>query len=303
MGSVGPVSVSVCAANTHQPFPVVTHGDKTYIVASPGLEYEVVLEMPVASSHPAHRLMIVDMDVDGLNVGYGQPLYGAVHGMKPKFDYLREGKGAFKLKFASVQQSSGSSQSQQASIGAGNSDSSSVGLFELKLWSAIEAQEPPSQPPRDYLHPSRPKQHTQQLPEGKKWFTASTLRSESGSQVALPESYSKLKRVSSLGSLKLYYETAPVLLLRKVLNPSLPQHAAILASAQQPLQPQLPATQFQLQPPLLPSSSQAQDNQQGGARLKRERDAQDEGGNNVSLIDLTEKKQAKMHTEDPFLKC
>eukprot|EP00967_Tisochrysis_lutea_P059582 scaffold75961_cov23-Tisochrysis_lutea.AAC.1 len=111
MGSVGPVSVSVCAANTHQPFPVVTHGDKTYIVASPGLEYEVVLEMPVASSHPAHRLMIVkqdmlhsnkpeeaageekddcvDMDVDGLNVGYGQPLYGAVHGMKPKFDYLR----------------------------------------------------------------------------------------------------------------------------------------------------------------------------------------------------------------------
>eukprot|EP00983_Pelagomonas_calceolata_P000044 994-Pelagomonas_calceolata.AAC.4 len=70
------------------------------------------------------------------------------------------------------------------------------------------------------------------------------------------------------------------------------EHAAILASAQQPLQPQLPATQFQLQPPLLPSSSQAQDNQQGGARLKRERDAQDEGGNNVSLIDLTEKKQA-----------
>eukprot|EP00775_Hariotina_reticulata_P003766 gene3766-4025_t len=74
------------------------------------------------------------------------------------------------------------------------------------------------------------------LPEGKKWFLAPGLKAEAGSVQSRTESWSftKYQEVLKLPSAQLRYDSHEALLLRKVLNPNIAEHRAILQTCKDP---------------------------------------------------------------------
>ena len=65
---------------------------------------------------------------------------------------------------------------------------------------------------------------------GKKWFMRPSLKADSGDIVGKPFSFSttRYEKIRHVATLSMRMETAAILTLRKVLNPELPAHQAII---------------------------------------------------------------------------
>eukprot|EP00878_Enallax_costatus_P016555 GHUV01017370.1.p1 GENE.GHUV01017370.1~~GHUV01017370.1.p1 ORF type:complete len:296 (+),score=74.51 GHUV01017370.1:53-889(+) len=77
---------------------------------------------------------------------------------------------------------------------------------------------------------------SKKLPEGKKWFLQPGLKAETGSLSSKTHCWNtkEYRKLCELPSLKIKYDTAENLQLRRILKPSNPQHAAILQNSNNP---------------------------------------------------------------------
>eukprot|EP00245_Coleochaete_scutata_P009233 TRINITY_DN2987_c0_g2_i2.p1 TRINITY_DN2987_c0_g2~~TRINITY_DN2987_c0_g2_i2.p1 ORF type:complete len:339 (+),score=43.82 TRINITY_DN2987_c0_g2_i2:180-1196(+) len=211
-----------------QTLPQIEHGGVTYVVSNPGETFEVYVR------HWAHKELTIKMTVDGKCVGYG--LCGSP-GAWAVFTGFFQGP---RTKRAFVFAKPDSTNSIPASSNTATTEGS-VGLLEASFYEQVKYACPGATCShcqfKGHLENTRYKPviksaESVAAKEGKNFFLAPSLCVTAGDihTKNLGQREKIHKRVSgkSLFSARVHCQTAEALVLRKVLDPKKPEHAALL---------------------------------------------------------------------------
>ncbi|KAJ9529869.1 hypothetical protein QJQ45_022278 [Haematococcus lacustris] len=237
--------------------PIVVSGSRVTLVSSPGVEYAVTvrsidnvsfLAFPCqrvsSSGSPMRSIAImlmraacyawctqVVLKVDGKAIGYAATLRAQYPSYKFK-GYMGgpdcQPNQLTNFKFAAAQTLTATSAEDVSNI-----QDLKHGKLQLELWQSEEAPRK-AWPAAAVLVNSGFSAGTgaqlARLPEGKKFFMAPSLSTSGGSRGKVMNLVQGCKVVRLLADLTIDTETCATLVLRKVLDPRLPDHAAVLAA-------------------------------------------------------------------------
>ncbi|KAL6751024.1 hypothetical protein V8C86DRAFT_735979 [Haematococcus lacustris] len=224
-------AVSVISASTKQAMPIVVSGSRVTLVSSPGVEYAVTVRSIDNVSFLAFPRQRVVLKVDGKAIGYAATLRAQYPSYK--FKGYMGGPGCqpnqlTNFKFAATQTLTATSAEDVSNI-----QDLKHGKLQLELWHSEEAPRK-ARPAAAVLVNSGFSAGTgaqlARLPEGKKFFMAPSLSTSGGSRGKVMNLVQGCKLVRLLADLTIDTETCATLVLRKVLDPRLPDHAAVLAA-------------------------------------------------------------------------
>ncbi|KAK9824740.1 hypothetical protein WJX74_003623 [Apatococcus lobatus] len=198
----------------------LSHGTDRYVVGLPGNPFEVQVTAPAAMFRSAPTLRVC-LTIDGQSVGVSKILSES-HPSTVFEGFVNTVKGEQRYS----QFLFGKPQDAPQSSGAGSSRDKNTGGLEISIEHVQSSGHHVSLP----KHTSNPAAGASKPVEGKKWFMRPSLKADSGDIVGKPFTFSTTRydKVRHLATLSLRMETAAILTLRKVLNPKLPAHQAII---------------------------------------------------------------------------
>ncbi|WIA29578.1 hypothetical protein OEZ86_012070 [Tetradesmus obliquus] len=223
------ISCKILNKHTKEVLPTLIHNGQNYIVTEAGTEFEVKVRLDNHTAQP-HKIRLT---IDGIDVGFSKIMYGDSRISEATFEgYLQQqanndGPSLYRaFKF-------GACKPAEDAATVDHPDEIKAGRIELACDVVVatgyqDTSQPIGKPVVVGDEAARKK-----LPEGKKWFLAPGLKAEAGSTVASSTkwNYTVYTPVSLLAPIKLRYDTADNLILRKILNPSKPEHRAILRAS------------------------------------------------------------------------
>ncbi|KAL6755452.1 hypothetical protein V8C86DRAFT_2677199 [Haematococcus lacustris] len=309
LGAFFAVSVST---STGQEMPILVSGSRVTLVSSPGIEYAVTVRNVDNVSFIAFPCQSVGLKVDGKAIGYNATLQA--HRSSYKFTGYMGGPGCqpnqlTNFKFAAAQTLTATSAEDVSNI-----QDLKHGKLQLELWQSQEAPKK-ARPAAAVVVNSGFSAGTgaqpARLPDGKKFFMAPSLSTSGGSRGEVVNLVQGCPLVRLLAELTIDTETCATLVLRKVLDPRQPAHAAVLAAwgpggSALPLPPPQPAP---VAPVLPPATRQVQRGLGQGEstprqQVKRERQAGGSGAGGSAppaprtaqcpVVDLTQGEESRV---------
>lgn len=222
------IEVAVTRPNNGAAYANLKHGQDQYVVGVAGQPFDIRLSAP--KSQFISSAMSIRVHVDGLPVGH-HPHLKASRRSKILRGFVTTVQGQhFVRQFVFGQ---GSAQPGDSQAGDGLT-SSRTGTIEIEV-TAVEKTSKTKTPCSNVQGVNT---ELGQAVEGKKWFMQPSLSAQQGEVVGKPIRFSSkvYKTVRSLMKCTIRMETAPILVLRKLLNPDIPAHQAIINQSEAPAQ-------------------------------------------------------------------
>ncbi|KAL3156154.1 hypothetical protein ABBQ32_012443 [Trebouxia sp. C0010 RCD-2024] len=203
----------------------INHGVDKYVVGVPGQPFEVRVTAPAQQLH-AYPQIRVELTVEGRSPNVCYTLTGS------------QPSGIFKGFVNTVK---GQHLTNQFVFGKAERDAaapatapgtSKTGGLQVKI-SQVQQLPGHADPAK---HRSYQATSASKAVEGKKWFMQPSLTAQAGRVTGPPVTFSNTmyQHIRTLAELSMQMETAAILILRKVLNPDIPAHQAIIDQSQVP---------------------------------------------------------------------
>ncbi|PRW51073.1 pyrroline-5-carboxylate reductase [Chlorella sorokiniana] len=275
MVRVGDWELRIVRSGANVPFPEVrqqTGAGTTYAVAAPGQEFCVEIVQHPAPYSTGKATHMVGLHVDGISVGYSKICNAPSSQVFQGFLKAGDVNGcAFQGFVFSQPQETEAKQAHNLDFQEGKIKAT---IYPAEMTGELNMDR--------HAGPAATNESVAKLPEGKKFFMAPSLTTGKG-ELKLGTGFSQYRYRTGLpiATLELRYETAATLLLRGVLKPDNPAHAAILAQFEETAGERQDEVAGPSRRRAAPAAAAAVVKQEGSARKRQRRQQEEE------LIDLT----------------
>ena len=222
--------------------PQIRHQGQTYIVAKPGEAFHVRVRRHGARALTPGEVWECSLSIDGKNIGYHKVLRPSPIAGPQCYEGIVKGfitaPGVRKpFEFATVSIEEEERQMQRPNDDGPNSTNIKVGTISVETLLRYECGRKKNGPT---YRSSVASADTSKLgkSKGKKALFSPSLSTAAGEGLSDPSAFMSAKKYTEVpgtrkGPLVINYQTENVLLLRKVLDPTVPEHLALTSYAQQ----------------------------------------------------------------------